>query len=72
MSAVEYLQCVEVEPPGPAQSAVIWLHGLGADGHDFELRVTQPARRQDQLHGGFNNNLPPYEAGRQDEPQKEG
>jgi phospholipase/carboxylesterase len=36
MSAVEYLQCVEVEPPGPAQSAVIWLHGLGADGHDFE------------------------------------
>ena len=36
MSAAEYLQCVEIGPPGPARSAVIWLHGLGADGHDFE------------------------------------
>jgi phospholipase/carboxylesterase len=25
-----------VEPSGPADAAVIWLHGLGADGHDFE------------------------------------
>lgn len=31
-----YLRCVELEPEGPAASAVIWLHGLGADGHDFE------------------------------------
>jgi phospholipase/carboxylesterase len=30
------LPCVEVEPSGPARAAVIWLHGLGADGHDFE------------------------------------
>ena len=30
------LRCVEIEPPGPARKAVIWLHGLGADGHDFE------------------------------------
>lgn len=30
------LSCVEVEPEGPANAAVIWLHGLGADGHDFE------------------------------------
>lgn len=30
------LPCVEVEPRVPARSAVIWLHGLGADGHDFE------------------------------------
>ena len=30
------LPCVEIEPTGPARSAVIWLHGLGADGHDFE------------------------------------
>lgn len=29
------LSCVEVEPEGPANAAVIWLHGLGADGHDF-------------------------------------
>ena len=30
------LNCVEIEPQAPARSAVIWLHGLGADGHDFE------------------------------------
>ncbi|MGC1953175.1 MAG: alpha/beta fold hydrolase [Gammaproteobacteria bacterium] len=27
---------VILEPPEPADAAVIWLHGLGADGHDFE------------------------------------
>lgn len=30
------LPCVEVNPQQPANAAVIWLHGLGADGHDFE------------------------------------
>ncbi|RUO23316.1 carboxylesterase [Aliidiomarina iranensis] len=30
------LPCVEVEPKESANAAVIWLHGLGADGHDFE------------------------------------
>ena len=30
------LPCVEVEPAQPAVASVIWLHGLGADGHDFE------------------------------------
>lgn len=25
-----------IEPKGTAKSAVIWLHGLGADAHDFE------------------------------------
>jgi phospholipase/carboxylesterase len=34
--SVEPLRCVEVAPKGPARCAVIWLHGLGADGHDFE------------------------------------
>ncbi|TAL04329.1 MAG: carboxylesterase, partial [Porticoccaceae bacterium] len=32
------LPCIEVEPQKsvrPADTAVIWLHGLGADGHDF-------------------------------------
>lgn len=29
------LPCVEIEPQQPANAAVIWLHGLGADGHDF-------------------------------------
>lgn len=32
----ELLPCVEIDPPGPAQTCIIWLHGLGADGHDFE------------------------------------
>jgi phospholipase/carboxylesterase len=30
------LPCVELEPALPATASVIWLHGLGADGHDFE------------------------------------
>jgi phospholipase/carboxylesterase len=29
------LPCVEIEPRKTADAAVIWLHGLGADGHDF-------------------------------------
>ena len=29
------LACVEVEPAGPARHSVLFLHGLGADGHDF-------------------------------------
>ncbi len=32
----DLLPCVELQPPGRADAAVIWLHGLGADGHDFE------------------------------------
>ena len=27
---------VEVPPAGPHRATIIWLHGLGADGHDFE------------------------------------
>ncbi len=33
---MDYLPCVEVEPAADATAAVIWMHGLGADGHDFE------------------------------------
>jgi len=36
MTSPEHLPCVEVDPEGPVRFAVIWLHGLGADGHDFE------------------------------------
>jgi phospholipase/carboxylesterase len=32
---------VEVEPQGPARCSVVWLHGLGADGHDFEAIVPE-------------------------------
>ena len=35
------LETVEVGPSGDASAAVIWLHGLGADGHDFEPVVPQ-------------------------------
>ncbi len=37
MSDSPLLPCVELHPPngGEATSAVIWLHGLGADGNDF-------------------------------------
>lgn len=38
---MNYLPCVEVEPQSPADAAVIWLHGLGADGHDFEPIVPE-------------------------------
>ena len=32
----DLLQSVEIETGRPVRAAVIWLHGLGADGHDFE------------------------------------
>jgi phospholipase/carboxylesterase len=35
------LDMIEIEPKSPVRSAVIWLHGLGADGHDFEPLVQQ-------------------------------
>ena len=38
MSA-ELLHAVEIEPERPADAAVILMHGLGADGHDFETLV---------------------------------
>jgi phospholipase/carboxylesterase len=33
---VSELRFIEVEPRAPARGAVVFLHGLGADGHDFE------------------------------------
>jgi phospholipase/carboxylesterase len=32
---------VTIEAPTPATACVIWLHGLGADGHDFEPIVPE-------------------------------
>ena len=32
---------VEVEPRGTADAAIVWLHGLGADAHDFEPLVPE-------------------------------
>ncbi len=36
---------LEIETGHPVDAAVIWLHGLGADGHDFEPVVPQLAAR---------------------------
>ncbi len=30
------LEVITIEPDNPPELSVIWLHGLGADGHDFE------------------------------------
>ena len=43
------LETIRIEPDGPAAGTVIWLHGLGADGHDFEsivpmLKLAHPVR----------------------------
>ena len=35
------LETIIVEPATPANAAVIWMHGLGADGHDFEPVVPE-------------------------------
>lgn len=35
------LPCVEINPTVPHKSSIIWLHGLGADGHDFVDVVPQ-------------------------------
>lgn len=35
------LDCVEINPEAKASYTVIWLHGLGADGHDFEPIVPE-------------------------------
>lgn len=37
----ELLRCVEIEPATEATASVIWLHGLGASGHDFEPIVPE-------------------------------
>lgn len=37
----ERLPPVEIEPERPADAAVILMHGLGADGHDFETLVPE-------------------------------
>jgi len=39
---VELLERIAVEPPSsPADAAVVWMHGLGADGHDFPPIVAE-------------------------------
>ena len=47
------LETVEAGPSGRADAAVIWLHGLGADGHDFEPVVPQLALGERQVRFVF-------------------
>jgi len=40
-TAKPLLAYIEIEPRNAAQATVIWLHGLGASGHDFEPIVPE-------------------------------
>ena len=42
------LQAIEVETSAKPIAAVIWLHGLGADGHDFEPIVPEIVQRRER------------------------
>jgi len=42
------LETIEVETAPKPNAAVIWLHGLGADGHDFEPVVPEIVRRRER------------------------
>lgn len=37
----DLLPRIEIEPATPATASIIWLHGLGANGHDFEPVVPE-------------------------------
>ncbi|MGH8402840.1 MAG: carboxylesterase, partial [Gammaproteobacteria bacterium] len=37
----DLLECVEMETGAAPTASIIWLHGLGADGHDFEPIVPE-------------------------------
>jgi phospholipase/carboxylesterase len=37
----ELLSAIEIDPAVPPRASVIWLHGLGASGHDFEALVPE-------------------------------
>lgn len=40
------LESIEIETGANPRFSVVWLHGLGADGHDFEPIVPELVRRQ--------------------------
>ncbi len=42
------LETIEVETAPKPDAAIIWLHGLGADGHDFEPVVPEIVRRRER------------------------
>lgn len=42
------LETIEIETASNPDAAVIWMHGLGADGHDFEPVVPEIVRRDER------------------------
>ena len=44
----ELLDTIEVETGPAPRAAIIWLHGLGADGHDFEPIVPELVQRSER------------------------
>jgi phospholipase/carboxylesterase len=46
---LKLLESVEIETGPDPKSTVIWLHGLGADGHDFEAVVPELVRRGERV-----------------------
>ncbi len=42
------LESIEIETAPSPKAAVIWLHGLGADGHDFEPVVPEIVRQRER------------------------
>ena len=42
------LDTIDIDTGAPADAAIIWLHGLGADGHDFEPVVPQIVRGRER------------------------
>jgi phospholipase/carboxylesterase len=45
---VATVEAIEVQSGPDPTGAVIWMHGLGADGHDFEPLVPQIVRRNER------------------------
>jgi phospholipase/carboxylesterase len=42
------LETIEIETAPDPDAAIIWLHGFGADGHDFEPVVPEIVRRRER------------------------
>ena len=57
------MQAVEIETGPNPQVTVIWLHGLGADGHDFAPIVPELVRREAPPHTGGAGDVPQLSAG---------
>ncbi len=52
----EQLSTIEIQPEAEHKYSVIWLHGLGADGHDFEGLVPElHLSARDHIHFIFPN-----------------